>query len=220
MAAAAPLKPFCSLFCWLEPSFFAKFLLFAIMELDNFLEYAFWTPVLLWVGLYFWFRNVSYAVFMKKKVNCGEKWAYVSEGYVKHPSRVSFLRFCDVLLSVAISLISAVVLVFLLEKMGVPEAKFGFVSLSAFLMVAYLMKRRTDVKLTDLFQSAFYLEYRRVRYEVFRKGVVMDERNVKNRAGLSFAHKLNNAESHGRFWRYVKAMARSKKAPPEVDEVY
>lgn len=190
------------------------------MDLDIFLEYAFWTPVLLWVGLHFWFRNVSYAVFMKKEVNRGEKWAYVSEGYVKHPGRVSFLRFCDVLFSLVISLVSAVVVVLMLEKFGFQEAKFGFISLSVFLMIAYIMKRRTDVKLTDLFQSAFYLEYRRVRYEVFLKGVVMDERNVKNRAGLSFAHKLNNAESHGRFWRYVKAMARSKKVPPEIDEVY
>lgn len=192
-----------------------------MMELDVILEYFFWMPVLLWVGLHFWFRNISYVVFMKKKVNGGQKWAYVSEFYVKNPSRVGFLRFCDVLFSFVVSAVTAVVVVWLLKKYGLGEyANYGIVSIFVFLGLAYSMVHRTEIKLTDLFQSAFYLEYRWVNYEIQRKGIAMSEENVRDRAGLSFAHKLHNAEAHRRFWKYVKAMAASKKVPPEMYEVY
>ena len=192
-----------------------------MMDIDAFLEYAFWVPVLLWVGLYFWFRNVSYVVFMKKKVNGGQKWAYVSEEYVKQPGRVAFLRFCDVFFSIVVSGVTAVVVVWFFKKYGFGEfANYGFVSFFIFLGLAYLMVHRTETKLTDLFQSAFYLEYRWVRYDVDRKGIMMSEENVRDRAGLSYAHKLHNAEAHHRFWKYVKAMAASKKVPPEMFEVY
>lgn len=191
------------------------------MDIDAFLEYAFWVPVLLWVGLYFWFRNVSYVVFMKKKVNGGQKWAYVSEEYVKQPGRVAFLRFCDVFFSIVVSGVTAVVVVWFFKKYGFGEfANYGFVSFFVFLGLAYSMVHRTETRLTDLFQSAFYLEYRWVRYDVDRKGIMMSEENVRDRAGLSYAHKLHNAEAHHRFWKYVKAMAASKKVPPEMFEVY
>lgn len=191
------------------------------MDIDAFLEYAFWVPVLLWVGLYFWFRNISYVVFMKKKVNGGQKWAYVSEEYVKQPGRVAFLRFCDVFFSIVVSGVTAVVVVWFFKKYGFGEfANYGFVSFFVFLGLAYSMVHRTETKLTDLFQSAFYLEYRWVRYDVDRKGIMMSEENVRDRAGLSYAHKLHNAEAHHRFWKYVKAMAASKKVPPEMFEVY
>ena len=192
-----------------------------MMDLDVILEYGFWLPVLLWVGLYFWFRNVSYVVFMKKKVNEGQKWAYASEAFVKHPGRVGFLRFCDVLFSLVVSAVTAVVVVWFLKKYGFGEyANYGFVSFFVFLGLAYSMVHRTEIKLTDLFQSAFYLEYRWVQYDVNRKGIMMSEENVRDRAGLSYAHKLHNAEAHHRFWKYVKAMAASKKVPPELFEVY
>ena len=192
-----------------------------MMDLDVILEYGFWLPVLLWVGLYFWFRNVSYVVFMKKKVNEGQKWAYASEAFVKHPGRVGFLRFCDVLFSLVVSAVTAVVVVWFLKKYGFGEyANYGFVSFFVFLGLAYSMVHRTEIKLTDLFQSAFYLEYRWVQYDVNSKGIMMSEENVRDRAGLSYAHKLHNAEAHHRFWKYVKAMAASKKVPPELFEVY
>ncbi|MBQ5463238.1 MAG: hypothetical protein IIT53_04290 [Fibrobacter sp.] len=191
------------------------------MDLNYYLEYVFWVPVFLWVGLHFWFRNVSYVVFMKKQVNRGQKWAYVSEGYVKHPGRVSFLRFCDVMFSLVVAVATASVVVWSLKRYGLESlADYGFASVLVFFLLSYLMIRRTELKLTDLFQSAFYLEYRWVNYEIQCKGIAMSEENVRDRAGLSFARKLRNAEDHHRFWKYVKAMAASKKAPPEMFEVY
>ena len=191
------------------------------MELNVLLDYFFWTPVLLWVGLYFWFRNVSYVVFLKNQLNRGEKWAYVFGGYVKHPGRVSFLRFCDLFFTLVVSLVTAGVIVWSLQQFGLGGASnYGFLTLLLFFWLAHLMKRRTENKLMDLFQSAFYWEYRWVNYEIQRKGITMSEENVRDRAGLSFAHKLRNAENHRVFWRYVKAMAASKKVPPEMFEVY
>lgn len=188
-----------------------------MMELNIYMEYVFWLPVVLWVGLHFWFRNVSYVVFMKNELNKGQKWAYVSDGFVKHPGRVHFLHFCDLLFTLIVSFVSSLVVVWSLKLFNLAGiANFGFASILLFFGVASLMKQRTSSKLTDLFQSAFYLEYRRVRYELDRKGIKMDESNVKNRAGLSYARKLRNAEKHHFFWRYVKAMAKSKKIPPDV----
>ena len=204
-----------------EPCFFAKFLFFAMMELNIYVEYLFWIPVLFWVGLHFWFRNVSYVVFMKEQVNRGEKWAYVTEGYVKHPGRVSFLHFCDILFTLVTLIASSAVVVGLLQISGFNKyAYFGFASVLVFWAVARIVKRRTEVKLTELFQSAFYLEYRWMNYGIQRKGIAMSDENVQDRAGLSYAHKLRNAEDHGRFWKYVKSMAASKKVPPEMFEVY
>jgi len=200
---------------------FAKFLFFATMELNTLMQYCFWLPVFLWVGLHFWFRNVSYVVFLKKQLDKGQKWAYVFDGYVKHPGRVHFLQFCDAFFTLVASVSTAAVLVWILQKMGLGvKAYYGFISVVFFIAVAQLMKRRTELKLTDLFQSAFYLEYRWVNYEIQRKGISMSDENVRDRAGLSFAHKLRNAETHQVFWRYVKAMAASKKVPPEMFEVY
>ena len=170
-----------------------------MMVISTLVEYIFWTPVLLWVGLHFWFRNVSYVVFLKNQLDRGEKWAYVLSGFVKNPGRVSFLRFCDYLFTAITSVATSATVVWTLQKIGLgTNAYYGFVSVLLFVWIAYLMKRRTELKLTDLFQ----------------------DENVRDRAGLSYAHKLRNAEDHGRFWKYVKSMAASKKVPPEMFEVY
>ena len=158
---------------------------------------------------------------MKKQLNRGEKWAYVLNGYVKNPARVSFLRFCDVVFTLVVSAVTSFIVVGFLQKLGLGEkAYFGFLSVLFCFVLAYLMKRRTELKLTDLFQSAFYWEYRWMNYGIQRKGIAMSDENVRDRAGLSYAHKLRNAEDHHRFWKYVKAMATSKKVPPEMFEVY
>ena len=191
------------------------------MELNTLFENFFWLPVFLWVGLHFWFRNVSYVVFMKKQMNRGEKWAYVYNSYIKHPGRVSFLHFCDILFSIVASVVTAAVVVWSLKRFGLGMyANYGFLTVIVFIVFARLMMRRTEARLTDLFQSAFYLEYRWVNYEIQRKGITMSDENVRDRAGLSFARKLRNAEDHHRFWKYVKSMAKSKKVPPEMFEVY
>ena len=68
----------------------------------------------------------------------------------------------------------------------------------------------------QLYQSAYFLEYRRVRYETEIKGNFRSEADVHNRTIWSFTKKLKNAEAHGRLWKYVNAMAKTKKIPPDV----
>ena len=192
-----------------------------MMDLNTLFENLFWLPVFLWVCLHFWFRNVSYVVFMKKQMNRGEKWAYVLSNYVRHPGLVSLLHFCDIFFTLVVSVVTAAVAVWSLKRFGLGVyANYGFLTMLIFVPFARFMMRRTEARLTDLFQSAFYLEYRWVNYEIQRKGITMSDENVRDRAGLSFAHKLRNAEDHRCFWKYVKAMAKSKKVPPEMFEVY
>ena len=71
-------------------------------------------------------------------------------------------------------------------------------------------------KTAELYQSAYYLEYCKVRYESDSRGNVRNEMDLHNRTIWSFAKKLKNAEAHGRLWKYVNAMAKTKKVPPDI----
>ena len=71
-------------------------------------------------------------------------------------------------------------------------------------------------KVAVVYETAYFYEYRRVRYDSERKGVFQSETDVHNRTIWSFTKKLKNAESHGRLWKYVNAMAKTKKISPDV----
>ena len=71
-------------------------------------------------------------------------------------------------------------------------------------------------KTAELYQSAYFLEYRKVRYESEIKGNFRSETDVHNHTIWSFTKKLKYAEAHGRLWKYVNAMAKTKKIPPDV----
>ena len=45
---------------------------------------------------------------------------------------------------------------------------------------------------------------------------MQSEADINNRAIWSFTKKLRNAEAHGCLWKYVNAMAKTKKIPPDV----
>lgn len=66
------------------------------------------------------------------------------------------------------------------------------------------------------FQSAYFLEYRKVRYKYEVKGNFRNEADVQNQTVWSYTKKLKNAEAHGRLWKYVNAMAKTKKIPPDI----
>ena len=152
--------------------------------------------------------------FYEKTAESGRKMGVRFERLCQKPRSREFF-------ALVVSAVTSFIVVGFLQKLGLGEkAYFGFLSVLFCFVLAYLMKRRTELKLTDLFQSAFYWEYRWMNYGIQRKGIAMSDENVRDRAGLSYAHKLRNAEDHHRFWKYVKAMATSKKVPPEMFEVY
>ena len=71
-------------------------------------------------------------------------------------------------------------------------------------------------RISSIFESAYFLEYRKVRYQIESKGEFLEMDDIHNRTVWSFNKKLRNAQVHGRFWKYVNAMAKTKKIPPDV----
>ena len=89
---------------------------------------------------------------------------------------------------------------------------YGFAVSPLFFIVGAVLCRTAKSKTAELYQSAYFLEYRKVRYESEIKGNFRSE----NHTIWSFTKKLKYAEAHGRLWKYVNAMAKTKKIPPDV----
>lgn len=179
------------------------------MQFFETMDYWFWVPILFWVGLYFWFYRVTYPRYLKKLVKKGIKWAYM-------PAWQSYWFPLDLLFSLLTALVSAVPVIWVLFRWSDLPWYGGFVASPLFLAVAAILCRAAKKKTAGLFQSAYFLEYRKVRYETEIKGNFRNEMDVHNRTIWSFTRKLKNAEAHGYLWKYVNAMANTKKIPPDV----
>lgn len=179
------------------------------MEIVDSMDYWFWVPVLFWVGLYFWFYRVSYPRYLKKLVKKGIKWAYM-------PAWRGYWFPLDLLFSLLTALVSAVPAIWALHNWSDIPWYYGFALSPLCLVLAAIMCRVTKKKTAEMFQSAYFLEYRRVRYETEIKGSFRNETDVHNRTIWSFTKKLKNAEAHSRLWKYVYSMAKTKKIPPDV----
>lgn len=179
------------------------------MEILASLDYWFWIPVLFWVGLYFWFYRVSYPTYLKKQMRKGQKWAFI-------PKWKGYWFVCDVLFTVLMSLVSALPAIWAINKWTDYDWFYGFAVSPVFLILGVVFCRMAKVKTAGLFQSAYFLEYRKVRYKYEVKGNFRNETDVQNQTIWSFTKKLKNAETHGRLWKYVNAMAKTKKIPPDI----
>ena len=179
------------------------------MQILESLDYWFWIPVLFWVGLYFWFYRVSYPCFLKKLVKKGIKWVYI-------PAWRNYWLPLDILFTIVMSLVSAIPAIWVIHRWLDIPWYYGFVVTPMFLVVGIILCRVAKTNTSMLFQSAYFVEYRKVRYETEIKGNFHNEVDVHNRTIWSFTKKLKNAEAHGRLWKYVNAMAKTKKIPPDV----
>lgn len=179
------------------------------MEILESLDYWFWIPLLFWIGLFLWFYRVSYPTYLKKLVKKGIKWAYV-------PEWRGYWRRLDVFFDFIMALVSSLPAIWVLYNWTDLPWFYGFAISPLFLVMGVVMGRYAKAKTADLFQSAYFLEYRKVRYETEIKGNFRTETDVNNRTIWSFTRKLKNAEAHGRLWKYVNAMAKTKKIPPDV----
>ena len=139
----------------------------------------------------------------------GKKWAVVPEYVSKNPAEVTKLRLQCVFISLGVALFSSCSIAWFLGAIG-------FVSVAPFLIVAFVLYDVAVKKIAVVYESAYYLEYCRARYESDKKGAARNEMDINNRAIWSFTRKLRNAEAHKRLWKYVNAMAKSKKIPPDV----
>lgn len=186
------------------------------MESFGWYDYVFWLPLLLWVGLFFWFYRRAYPVFLKKMVKKGKKWAYVPEFISKNPGRVGQLKFFCFLLSLLVSAASSFSVVWGLGKVLPDFAQFGFAATLLFMILAAVLYHQAMGKVAAIFQSAYFLEYRRVHYASDVKGNFQNEADIHYKTVWSFTKRLRNAEEHHRLWKYVNAMAKTKKIPPDI----
>ncbi len=191
------------------------------MQFLSRLDYVFWIPLVLWVPLFFWFMRCSFPLFFKKMVKKGKKWAYMPEKFGSNSPRFVLTRALNLLFSVVVAAGCSVSVAWALNKFTQVPAVYGFASAVAFLVFAVVLYRLAVGKVAVIFQSAYFLEYRRAHYESDVNGKMQSEADIHNRAIWSFTKKLRNAESHGRLWKYVNAMAKTKKIPPDIlAEVY
>ncbi len=179
------------------------------MDILSSLDYWFWTPVVLWALLFLWFYRVSYPLYLKKLVKAGKKWAYV-------PAVKPVHKLLDLFFTLIASLFSAAPAIWVLKNWTELDPLYGFAVSPLFLILGVILCGIAKKKAARLFQDAYFLEYRRVRYESEIKGKFQSESDVHNRTIWSFTKNLKKAESRGRLWKLVNAMAKTKKIPPDV----
>lgn len=186
------------------------------MDFFQIMDYVFWLPLIFWVGLYLWFYRCSFPLNLRKMVKKGKKWACLPERTTKKPAWVAKLRAENFVFSLVASFALSATVCWAFEKTGVCPAVYGLVAVAPFLILALVLYRIAMKRISALFEAAYFLEYRKVRYQSERKGNFQNEADIHNRTIWSFTKKLRNAEAHGRFWKYVNAMAKTKKIPPDV----
>ena len=179
------------------------------MQILESLDYWFWIPVLFWVGLYYWFYRVSYPSYFKRLIKKGVKWAFM-------PAWRNYWLPLDIVFTMVMSVVSSLPAIWVISKWFDCPWYYGFAVIPLFLLVGVILCHSAKSKTAVLYQSAYFLEYRKVRYESEIKGNFRNEMDVHNRTVWSFTKKLKNAEAHGRLWKYVNAMAKTKKIPPDI----
>ena len=176
----------------------------------NTLDYWFWVPLVFWFWLYRWFFRVSYPIYFKKLANKRVKWAFV-------PKWKFYWKPLDTLFTLILSIASALPAIWAVMKwLSIYPWFYGFAVSPLFLLIGVVFCSSAKKKAAQLYQSAYFYEYRKVRYESEVKGIFRSESDVQNHTVWSFTKKLKNAEAHGRLWKYVNAMAKTKKIPPDV----
>lgn len=179
------------------------------MDILSSLDYWFWIPILSWVGLYFWFYRVSYPTYLKSQMRKGQKWAFI-------PAWKGYWAICDLVFTLIMALMSSLPVIWVIYNWTDQEWFYGFIVSPLFLVVGLVLCRVAKSKTAKLYQNAYFLEYRKVRYKYEVKGNFRNEADVQNQTVWSFTKKMKNAEAHGRLWKYVNAMAKTKKIPPDI----
>ncbi len=179
------------------------------MEILSTLDYWFWVPVLFWIGLFFWFYRVSYPTYLKKLLRKGQKWVFI-------PVFKFFWKPCDVLFTLIVSVSSVLPTIWVLNKWTDLPLVYAFAEVPLFLILGAIVCSIAKKRTANLYRSAYFLEYRRVRYESESKGNFRSEADVHNQTIWRFTKNLKKAESRGRLWKYVNAMAKTKKIPRDI----
>ncbi len=179
------------------------------MEIISTLDYWFWTPVLFWIALFFWFYRVTYPTYLKKLLRKGQKWVYI-------PKISGCWKLFDLIFTFFVSVFSVIPTIWALNKWTELPLHYALVEVPLFLILGAVLCKMAKSKTVNLYQSAYFLEYRRVRYESESKGNFRNEADIHNQTIWRFTRNLKKAEARGRLWKYVNAMAKTKKIPRDI----
>lgn len=180
------------------------------------LGYIVWLPLFFWIGAFFWFKLVSFPLYFKKLVKKGKKWAYIPDYVKSNSSKLTLYRVGDLFFCILVPFLTSLSLSWCLWKWTSLDPVFGLGSAVVFVFLSLVLRSCAFKSMGKVFESAYFLEYRRVRYASEIKGNFQSEVDVHNKTIWSFTKKLKNAEVHGRLKKYVMAMAYTKKIPPDV----
>ena len=186
------------------------------MEFLEIFDYVFWVPLIFWVALYFWFYRCAYPLHLHKMVKKGKKWAFLSASSSELNAQNAKIRILNILISLIASVALAFSCCWALFRLEVCDPVFGFIALALGPFLALVLYRIAMSKISSIFESAYFLEYRRARYQIESKGEFLEQEDIHNRTVWSFNKKLRHAQEHHRFWKYVNAMAKTKKIPPDI----
>lgn len=139
----------------------------------------------------------------------GHKWAFSPVWKGRFP-------IFDKVFIILTALLSTLPVIWVVNKWMDQEWYYGLLSAPVFLVVCAVISQTAKAKTAKIFQSAYFYEYRKVRFSYESKGNFRNEADVQNRTVWSYTKKLKNAEAHGRLWRYVNAMAKTKKIAPDI----
>ena len=179
-------------------------------------DYLSWIPLVLGVSLYFWFYRCAYPLHLHKMLKKGRKWAFVSASSSEKNAKNARIRLLNVFFSLLFSISLAFTGCWGLFRLQIGEPVYGLGAAVLGLLLSIVLYRIAMSRISSIFESAYFLEYRKVRYQIESKGEFLEMDDIHNRTVWSFNKKLRNAQVHGRFWKYVNAMAKTKKIPPDV----
>jgi len=186
------------------------------MEFLEMFDYTFWVPLVLWGALYFWFFRCAYPLHLHKMVKKGRKWAFIAGSTSQLVAQNAKIRLLSIVFSLVASVVLALTVCWVFQKLGLLEPVYGLLAIIPGLVLAFLLYKIAMVRISSIFESAYFLEYRKVRYQLESKGEFLEQEDIHNRTVWSYSKKLRHAQEHRRFWKYVNAMARTKKIPPDV----
>jgi hypothetical protein len=173
----------------------------------------FWLPVVFWVALFFWSRYLAYPIALKGMIRNGKTWLYVPMWWSKHTAKQKAITGTFYLLCALAALTSASTVYWLL-----PSTVYWFLILvilfcvGARFGVRYAFKRIPRLEI-----DCYFFEYHRQVYQYQCKGEPLVEEDIRNQCIWAFQHDLRHADSKGRFFTYIKAMAASRKIPKDLD---
>lgn len=172
----------------------------------------FWLGLLLWAGVFVWFRYKLYPLYLKRMLRSGKNWIYIPLWWKANSKKHAQLVVVGVLFLMLAIFFSAASLYWLM-----PLTSWVFViGLVLFSVVGFFLVQKSVRYVGFLEQDCYFFVYRKEVFYDQKEGKIIQESDIRNRTTWSFQSLLKRADEHGRFLQYIVAMSRSKKRPKDL----